>query len=158
MLDHTGYQYQKNYFQKLICCQFHCQKYTLQFSFLFCQYPQSLMDSCFIHIIVFLLPLFEWEICTFFFYAIFVVEYDQPTLWFFCMFKKKKHQICHHIRASKLLWSRLINLFTNNIRILLRAFACVVLTNLFVFPTCIFGYTIKKFGKESINQASNITL
>jgi hypothetical protein len=35
----------------------------------------------------------------------------------FLHIKKKSINICHHIRASKLLWSRLINLFTNNIQI-----------------------------------------
>ncbi len=59
--------------------------------FSFCQYPQSLMDSCFIHIIVFCCRCLSEKrfVLFFFFYAIFVVEYDQPTLWVFLHVKKK---------------------------------------------------------------------
>jgi hypothetical protein len=112
--------------------------------FSFCQYPQSLMDSCFIHIIFVLLLLFEWEIWTFFLLCNICYGISSTNLMVFCILKKKKHQICHHICASKLLWSRLINLFTNDIQIYWEPLHVRYLQ--FVFPTLHFGYTIKKFG------------
>jgi hypothetical protein len=79
-------------------------------------------------------------------------------LYGFFAYLKNKHKICHNIHASKLLWSRLIDLFTNNIQIL-RAFACEVLT--ICFPHIAFWVYHQKIWlgiKQASNIASNIAL
>jgi len=93
--------------------------------FSFCQYPQSLMDSCFIHIIFVLLLLFGWEIWTFFLLCNICYGISWTNLMVFLHIKKKSIKfasyMCIQIIVVKAHQS-LYQWYTD----LLRAFACIL--------------------------------
>jgi hypothetical protein len=110
------------------------------------------MDSCFIHIIIFCCPCLSERFVLFFFYAIFGVEYDQPTLWFFCILKKKKsikfaiiYVHPNYCGQGSLISSPMIYQFIESL--------CMCVTYNLFSSHCISGIPSKNLVR---NQASNI--